>query len=101
MGKTQREYYLREQLQALKKELGDIDDRWAVDAAYETAEVQNYDGTETGRNVYKLGLGYAKRDPETGDVLTSSTKLELRNDSGESGAADKRQYLYPGQDMVA
>ena len=27
MGKTQREYYLREQLQALKKELGDIDDR--------------------------------------------------------------------------
>ncbi len=27
MGKTQREYYLREQLQALKKELGDIDER--------------------------------------------------------------------------
>jgi len=27
MGRTQREYYLREQLQALKKELGDIDDR--------------------------------------------------------------------------
>ncbi|MDF1577198.1 MAG: endopeptidase La [Desulfurivibrionaceae bacterium] len=27
MGKTQREYYLREQLQALKKELGEIDDR--------------------------------------------------------------------------
>ncbi len=27
MGKTQREYFLREQLQALKKELGDIDDR--------------------------------------------------------------------------
>lgn len=27
MGKTQREYYLREQLQALKKELGDSDDK--------------------------------------------------------------------------
>ena len=27
MGKTQREYFLREQLQALKKELGDIDDK--------------------------------------------------------------------------
>ena len=27
MGRTQREYYLREQLHALKKELGDIDDR--------------------------------------------------------------------------
>ena len=27
MSKSQREYYLREQLQALKKELGDIDDR--------------------------------------------------------------------------
>jgi ATP-dependent Lon protease len=27
MGKTQREYFLREQLQALKKELGDIDER--------------------------------------------------------------------------
>ncbi len=27
MSRTQREYYLREQLQALKKELGDIDDR--------------------------------------------------------------------------
>lgn len=27
MGRTQREYYLREQLQALKKELGDIDDK--------------------------------------------------------------------------
>jgi ATP-dependent Lon protease len=27
MGRTQREYFLREQLQALKKELGDIDDK--------------------------------------------------------------------------
>jgi ATP-dependent Lon protease len=27
MSRTQREYYLREQLQALKKELGDVDDR--------------------------------------------------------------------------
>lgn len=27
MGRSQREYYLREQLQALKKELGDVDDR--------------------------------------------------------------------------
>ena len=27
MGRTQREYYLREQLQALKKELGDVDER--------------------------------------------------------------------------
>ncbi len=27
MGRNQREYYLREQMQALKKELGDIDDR--------------------------------------------------------------------------
>ncbi|MCK4837261.1 MAG: endopeptidase La [Desulfobulbaceae bacterium] len=36
MGKTQREYYLREQLQALKKELGDIDDR-----SLEMEELQN------------------------------------------------------------
>ena len=36
MGKTQREYYLREQLQALKKELGDIDDR-----SQEIEELQN------------------------------------------------------------
>ena len=27
MGRTQREYYLREQIQALKKELGDVDER--------------------------------------------------------------------------
>lgn len=69
---------------------GDINDRWAFTGAYSRGDVQNLDGTETARDVVSFGLGYAKTDPETGDSLKSSTKLELRSDRGNE---DKRQYL--------
>ncbi|MBU0468336.1 MAG: DUF11 domain-containing protein [Candidatus Omnitrophica bacterium] len=72
---------------------GDIDDRWAVDGSYQAGDVQNHDGTRTKRDVFALGVGYAKKDEETGDTLTSSTKIELRRDQGANGGDDKRQYL--------
>lgn len=72
---------------------GDIDDRWAIDGAYERGDVQNHDGTLTKRGVFTLGVGYAKKDEETGDTLTSSTKIEFRDDQGANGGDDKRQYL--------
>ncbi|OGX56977.1 MAG: hypothetical protein A2447_05700 [Omnitrophica WOR_2 bacterium RIFOXYC2_FULL_38_12] len=72
---------------------GDIDDRWAVEGSYQKGDVLNHDGTSTKRDVFTLGVGYAKKDEETGDTLTSSTKLELRRDQGENGGEDKRQYL--------
>jgi uncharacterized repeat protein (TIGR01451 family) len=73
---------------------GDLNDNWAMTANYERGEVQNYDGTRTNRDVMALALAYAKRDPETGDELKSSTKFEVRNDQGENGGDDKRQFLF-------
>jgi len=57
MSRTQREYYLREQLQALKKELGDTDDRTA-----EMEELQvKFKKTRMPPLVKKEGLKQLKR----------------------------------------
>ena len=69
---------------------GDINDKWALKTSLERGEVDNLDGTETKRNVFSAALGYVNKDKETGDELTSSTKIEVRMDEGDE---DKRQYL--------
>lgn len=57
MGRTQREYYLREQLQALKKELGDIDDK-----SQEIEELrQKFTKARMPSEVKKEGLKQLKR----------------------------------------
>ena len=57
MGRSQREYFLREQLQALKKELGDIDDR--------TQEIEElrarFEKTRMPRAVREEGLKQLRR----------------------------------------
>jgi ATP-dependent Lon protease len=57
MGRTQREYYLREQLQALKKELGDVDER-----SQEIEELRaRFEKTRMPPAVRKEGLKQLKR----------------------------------------
>ncbi|MEJ2689799.1 MAG: endopeptidase La [Deltaproteobacteria bacterium] len=57
MGRTQREYYLREQLQALKKELGDVDDR-----SQEIEELRaKFEKTKMPTSVRKEGLKQLRR----------------------------------------
>lgn len=76
MGKTQREYYLREQLQALKKELGDIDDR--------SLEMEELQGKLTKKRmppeVKKEALKQLKRlemmHPDASEATTVRTYLD-------------------------
>ncbi len=70
---------------------GDINDRWAFTGSFERGDVQNLDGTKTERSALSVGIGYAKKDAETGESLTSSTKFEMRDDQGD---VDRRQYLF-------
>lgn len=70
---------------------GDIDDRWAFTGSLERGTIQNLDGTNTDRTALSTGLGYVKKDEETGEqVLKSSSKLEVRFDSGDE---ERRQYV--------
>lgn len=69
---------------------GEVNENLAVRGAFERGRVQNFDGTETERSVLSAGLGYVKKDKETGEELKSSTKVEWRSDKGDQ---DKRQYL--------
>ncbi len=70
---------------------GEIDNHWAMQGSYERGNVQNLNGTQTDRNALSVNVGYANKDEQTGNSLTSSTKMELRSDTGD---ADKRQYLF-------
>ncbi len=57
MSRSQREYYLREQLQALKKELGDVDDR-----SQEIEELRaKFDKTRMPPDVKKEGIKQLRR----------------------------------------
>ncbi|MEW6429218.1 MAG: endopeptidase La [Thermodesulfobacteriota bacterium] len=57
MGRTQREYYLREQLQALRKELGDVDER-----SQEIEELKlRFDRTRMPTEVRDEGLKQLRR----------------------------------------
>ncbi|OGW98690.1 MAG: hypothetical protein A2Z81_07805 [Omnitrophica WOR_2 bacterium GWA2_45_18] len=69
---------------------GDINDRWAVTGSLERGDVHSHDGTVADRSALAMGVGYARKDPETGDVFKSSSKLEARFDEGDT---DKRQIL--------
>ena len=70
---------------------GDISGRWALSGTYEEGVIQNYDGTETARKAVSLGLGYVKKDEDTGEVtLKASSKVEFRFDEAEE---DRRQYV--------
>ncbi|NQU73232.1 MAG: outer membrane beta-barrel protein, partial [Candidatus Omnitrophica bacterium] len=70
---------------------GDINDKWAVQGAFERGEVQNLDGTLITRNAGSLGLGFVDKDKQTGDVrFKGSSKLEIRLDNGWENT---RQYL--------
>ena len=70
---------------------GDINDKWAVTGSLERGEVQKHDGTQTDRQALSMALGYVDKDKETGEILQSSTKLELIMDEGDE---DRRQYLF-------
>ncbi|NLE65633.1 MAG: DUF11 domain-containing protein, partial [Elusimicrobia bacterium] len=69
---------------------GDIDDKWAATLQLEEGRVQNIDGTQTDRMALATGLGYLEKDEEGKEKLKSSTKLEVRSDSGD---VDRTQVL--------
>ncbi|NTV29106.1 MAG: hypothetical protein HGA80_03385 [Candidatus Omnitrophica bacterium] len=70
---------------------GDINDKWAANGSLEKGRVQNADGSITDRLALAGGVGYVRKDPETGTTaLQSSTKVEARFDSG---GTSKTQYL--------
>ncbi|HIJ78648.1 MAG: endopeptidase La [Desulfobulbaceae bacterium] len=76
MGRTQREYFLREQLQALKKELGDIDDK-----AQEIEELRaNFNKARMPSDVKKEGLKQLKRlemmHPDASEASVIRTYLD-------------------------
>ena len=76
MGRTQREYYLREQLQALKKELGDIDER-----SQEIDELRTrFKKTRMPTEVKKEGLKQLKRldmmHPDASEATIVRTYLD-------------------------
>jgi len=76
MGRSQREYYLREQLQALKKELGDIDER-----SQELDELrEKFNKTRMPPEVKKEGLKQLKRlemmHPDASEAATIRTYLD-------------------------
>jgi ATP-dependent Lon protease len=76
MSKTQREYYLREQLKAIQKELGDSDERTQdldelrakVDAAGMTEEAR----AEAGRELDRL----AKMPPASAEYMVARTYID-------------------------
>ncbi len=76
MGKTQREYFLREQLHALKKELGDIDDK-----TEEIEELrQNIEKARMPADVKKESLKQLKRldmmHPDSSEATIVRTYLD-------------------------
>ena len=76
MGRTQREYYLREQLQALKKELGDFDEK-----SQEIEELQErFKKARMPSAVKKEGLKQLKRlemmHPDASEATTIRTYLD-------------------------
>jgi len=75
MGRTQREYFLREQIQALRKELGDIDDR-----GQELEEIRN--------KLQKLPMPEEARD----EAMKQLKRLEMMHPDA-SEATTVRTYM--------
>src|SRR5918912_2437535 len=76
MSKTQREYYLREQLKAIQKELGESDDRTqevdALRAKIEAAGMTEEAKTEALRELDRL----AKMNPAAAEYTVVRTYLD-------------------------
>src|SRR5262249_56453475 len=89
MNKTQREYYLREQLRAIQKELGEGDDRTqeadALRAKVETAGMPEEAKAEALRELDRL----AKMPPAAGEYTVARAdidwRLALPRDAGAPG----------------
>lgn len=69
---------------------GDLTDRWALSTNIERGQVKHLDGTTSDRQAYSLGVGFVKKDIETGKTFESSTKIEMVKDEG---SVDTVQYL--------
>jgi ATP-dependent Lon protease len=73
IDKTQREYYLRQQLKAIQKELGETDEPGSVISEYtdkiETADLPEEAEKETQRELKRLG-GMAPQSPEYSVIKT-------------------------------
>lgn len=75
LGKTQREYILREQIKAIRKELGDLDDREEIDELEKKIEESGM--SEVALAVAKKELErFARMHPSSAEYTVSRTYLD-------------------------
>ncbi len=100
MGRSQREYFLREQLQALKKELGDIDDR-----AQEIEELRaRFEKARMPRVVREEGLKQLRRlelmHPDASEATIVRTYIDWLLDVPWKKSSKDRLDLKVAQEVL-
>ncbi|MFQ5606979.1 MAG: endopeptidase La, partial [Candidatus Zixiibacteriota bacterium] len=75
LGKTQRDYILREQIKAIRKELGDLDDREEIEEI--DKKIESAGMPEVAKNVARKELErFARMHPSSAEYTVSRTYLD-------------------------